>query len=110
MSRTDDRANIELPVTAEVGGEGGSFADPTTQVATFHGREPRRDLPMEEGHQPAGAADAASGLRRYPTEPPGPRTAPTAPRPAVWRAGMIGAAAGAAAGAAVAFRFARRRS
>ncbi len=32
MSRTDDRADIALPVTAEVGGEGGSFADPTAVV------------------------------------------------------------------------------
>ena len=29
MSGTDDRADKSLPVTAEVGGEGGSYADPT---------------------------------------------------------------------------------
>ena len=27
----------QLPVTAEVGGEGGSYADPTMQVETFSG-------------------------------------------------------------------------
>lgn len=35
MSDTDDRADKKLPVTGEVGDEGGSFADPTLQVATF---------------------------------------------------------------------------
>lgn len=35
MSRTDDRADRKLPVTGEVGSEGGSFADPTLQVSTF---------------------------------------------------------------------------
>jgi hypothetical protein len=38
MSRTDDRTEPRLPVTGEVGGEGGSFADPTVQVATSRGR------------------------------------------------------------------------
>lgn len=32
MSRTDDRADIALPVTAEVGGERGSFAAGATVV------------------------------------------------------------------------------
>ena len=36
MSGTDDRADKKLPVTGEVGSEGGSYADPTYQVATFH--------------------------------------------------------------------------
>lgn len=37
MSRTDDRADKALPVTGEVGSEGGSYADPTNQVAAFEG-------------------------------------------------------------------------
>ena len=36
MSRSDDRREHTLPVTAEVGDEGGSYADPTIQVPTFH--------------------------------------------------------------------------
>ena len=34
---TDDRADRKLPVTGEVGSEGGSFADPTYQVVEFEG-------------------------------------------------------------------------
>lgn len=34
---TDDRANTKLPVTGEVGSEGGSYADPTYQVSEFDG-------------------------------------------------------------------------
>ena len=37
MSRTDDRADKKLPVTGEVGSEGGSYADPTYQVSEFEG-------------------------------------------------------------------------
>ena len=37
MGGTDDRANTKLPVTGEVGSEGGSFADPTLQIAPFEG-------------------------------------------------------------------------
>ena len=34
---TDDRADKKLPVTGEVGSEGGSFADPTYQVSELEG-------------------------------------------------------------------------
>jgi hypothetical protein len=37
MKDTNDRRRASLPVTAEVGDEGGSFADSTAQVATFDG-------------------------------------------------------------------------
>jgi hypothetical protein len=47
MSRSDDRRENELPVTAEVGDEGGSFADPTIQVPTFH-----EDLGRTDGTVP----------------------------------------------------------
>lgn len=45
MSRSDDRRENKLPVTGEVGGEGGSFADPTIQVPTFEEDLPRTDEP-----------------------------------------------------------------
>jgi hypothetical protein len=37
MSRTDDRRERTLPVTGEVGSEGGSYADATMQISTFEG-------------------------------------------------------------------------
>ena len=37
MGGTDDRLDKKLPVTAEVGGEGGSYADATLQAETFKG-------------------------------------------------------------------------
>lgn len=43
MSRSDDRREHKLPVTAEVGDEGGSYADPTIQVPTFHDDIARTD-------------------------------------------------------------------
>src|SRR3954447_13877763 len=81
---TDDRANRALPLTAEVGGEGGSYADPTLQVPTFRG-------PIADIGTPAGAAsvageaigfeevaaggvgaspDPSHGMIRYPSEDP----------------------------------------
>ena len=106
MSRTDDRADVSLRVTAEVGSEGGSFADPTMQVATFRDNEPRHDRPMHEDRQPSGSPDMTGGMRRYPTEPP---PAAGTPRPGAWRAGLVAAAAGAAAGAVVAYGLMKRR-
>jgi hypothetical protein len=106
MKRTDGRTHTKLPVTAEVGGEGGSFADPTMQVATFTGSEKRHSTPLDEGHQPGGDADAARGILRYPTESP---ESPTVRSRSTLRAGLVGAAAGAAAGAAVALGLMKRR-
>ena len=48
MSRSDDRRENKLPVTAEVGGEGGSYADPTLQVPTFDQDIPRTDETVPE--------------------------------------------------------------
>ena len=118
MSRTDERTEPALPMTAEVGGEGGSYADPTVQVATFEG-----DLPRGEGHggtsstsnyairnEPiiAGAAgtepDNASDMVRFATEAP-PSSPTSSATPSArnrgrsgtgWRTGLAGAAAGAA--------------
>jgi hypothetical protein len=106
MSRADDRADMSLPVTAEVGSEGGSFAVPTMQVATFRENEPRHDRPMHEDRQPSGSEETTGGMRRYPTEaPPAASTA----QPAAWRASLAAAAAGAAAGAVVAYGLMKRR-
>lgn len=69
MSPKDQKHEPRLPVTAEVGGEGGSFADPTTQVATFEGDvpnagEPATDTPTPERDE----SGTAEGIRKYPTD------------------------------------------
>lgn len=56
MSGTDDRADKKLPVTAEVGSEGGSFADPTYQVSTF-------EEELEDVGQHAPAVEPAQGVQ-----------------------------------------------
>src|SRR3954470_18958948 len=80
-ARDTDR---RLPVTAEVGGEGGSYAEPTIQVATFD-----EDIDRTEGRggyssaatyanrgaEVAGggmssAPEPAHGMIRYPSEDP----------------------------------------
>ena len=69
MSGTDDRADKKLPVTGEVGSEGGSYADPTYQVATF-------DEDLDELGQNAQAVEPqsvqtdASDVKKYPDEEP----------------------------------------
>jgi hypothetical protein len=118
-NRTDDRADKRLPVTAEVGSEGGSYADPTTQVATFgnegsglgtvdHPSNDNHGYALEHGLSDAVAhgTDSTPVMHRYLTDPPPPGPAR---RPALnWRAATVGAAAG-AAGAALALAFRRRR-
>jgi hypothetical protein len=83
MSRTDDRADKTLPVTAEVGDEGGSYADPTIQADTFAGPfgnrrvDPQRVQPAPpDGTAPAVQAGDDAGATpgdeiRHATEPPG---------------------------------------
>lgn len=112
MSRTDDRRDDPLPVTAEVGGEGGSYADPTMQVSTFAG--PGEGLPRGPGsggpssvatqaiHRETIAgggmsADSDRGMVRYPTEPPTPPSATEGRRfgRVDWRTAAIGAVVGA---------------
>lgn len=80
MSRTDDRTNPSLPVTAEVGGEGGSFADPTGQVASFEGDLDRveSDGDSETASRPVRSEsvsanagdDVKAGTARFPNEKP----------------------------------------
>jgi hypothetical protein len=130
--RTGDQPERALPVTAEVGGEGGSYADPTTQVATF-----RERLDRNEGHGGDGPVandvanyainraeiarggvgsgpEPAHGMIRYPSEAPSSAATSVAPaavrRNALnWRGGVIGAVAG-LAGAALVGGLSGRRS
>jgi hypothetical protein len=101
----------KLPVTGEIGSEGGSYAEPANQVATFSG-------PASPNVPPADAVagqmsiatdtaargiesgdDTASGIIRYPTEPPSPPDAREGRKMSghPWRTGLIGLAAGTAA-------------
>ena len=49
-----------LPVTQEVGSEGGSFADPTAQKATRSGDVRRVDGPLPPGASSAGGTAATA--------------------------------------------------
>jgi hypothetical protein len=66
MGRTDDPAFRKLPVTGEVGSEGGSYADATTQVAPFEGDLGRTAQNAEPDKDEPGTSDAV----KYPTEAP----------------------------------------
>ena len=78
---TDDRTRDKLPVTAEVGGEGGSYADATQQAETFKGAAGNPRVDQKRVVRPDGdlAAAAAEGeqvrddeeLVKHATEPPG---------------------------------------
>jgi hypothetical protein len=64
MSGTDDRADKKLPVTGEVGSEGGSYADPTLQIAPFEG-----DLGREaQAVEPEQIESDANDVTKYPSE------------------------------------------
>lgn len=60
----------KLPVTAEVGDEGGSYADPTYQESEKDGiRGPglkRNDAPLPA--EPQAGPGPAEGMNKYPTE------------------------------------------
>jgi hypothetical protein len=60
MSGTDDRADKSLPVTAEVGGEGGSYADPTMQEETFRGARGNRRVDQKSAAGGDGDVSAAA--------------------------------------------------
>lgn len=65
MSRSDDRRENTLPVTAEVGAEGGSYADPTIQVPTFQEDLPRTDEVLSDNDTTIPAdPDPAPRMRR----------------------------------------------
>jgi hypothetical protein len=123
MADDKDR-DTTLPVTGEVGSEGGSFADAATQVSTLEGDVRRlrgragtsssatQATRSDEVRGTAGAAaeTPASGVVRYPTEPPHPPSATEGRRMAGmdWKTGLVGAAAGAAV--ALALTTLRRRA
>ena len=78
MKDTDDRTAASLPITAEVGGEGGSFADPTVQVASVKGKLDRTgsegdseiaSRPTRSESVSANLADdVKSGMAKHPSE------------------------------------------
>jgi hypothetical protein len=63
----DEHGRDKLPVTAEVGGEGGSYADPTVQVATFEGDVPRSSETVTDAPD-VPEAEPAPRMRRDTTE------------------------------------------
>jgi len=80
MADDTPRRDRKLPVTAEVGGEGGSYADATVQAETFSGPEgnPRADatvLTGVDGNLAAAASEGEQALDdgavvKHATEPP----------------------------------------
>ena len=60
----------KLPVTAEVGSEGGSYADATVQAETFGGTtEPDEpEILPETAPNHDTPESPAEGMRKYPTE------------------------------------------
>jgi hypothetical protein len=116
MSKAE-RDSPKLPVTSEVGSEGGSYADAANQVQTFSGPADPNVSPadaiagrMSVANEAAARGplagtsvgnsddDTASGMIRYPTEPPFPADATESRKMSghPLRSGLIGAAAGAA--------------
>jgi hypothetical protein len=67
MSGTDDRADKKLPVTGEIGSEGGSYGDATLQISTFDGDLGRNAEAVEPENVESGAED----LIKHPNEPEG---------------------------------------
>lgn len=117
-----DERDKGLPVTGEVGGEGGSYADATVQRATFADEQ---GIARTEGHGGASSLanqatrsetiaaggftsgdDPGAGLLRHPSEDPAGRSR-RRPGPVRWRAGLMGAVVG--AGAAFAAALLKRR-
>lgn len=124
MNQTNDRHDKTLPVTAEVGSEGGSYADPTYQTATFGDENEPRTIERPQSDVGYGVDFASvrsggvgsapgpdAGMIRYPTEPPAPPAAiegwKARPR---WQSAAAGAAAGFAGAALVRFLRNRRSS
>lgn len=66
MSGTDDRADKKLPVTGEIGSEGGSYGDPTLQISHFEGDLGR----TADAAEPEGVESGADDVIKYPNEPP----------------------------------------
>jgi hypothetical protein len=102
MNHTHDGADKTLPLTAEIGSEGGSYADSTMQVATFaddRGLPAVSERTVGPGTEPASEEPAwEPGMIRYPTEPPPEQEQRMSLR--FWRRGLVAVAAGAALGLA----------
>lgn len=64
MSKTDDRADKKLPVTGEIGSEGGSYGDPTLQISTFDGDLGR----TAEAVEPEKVQSGGDDVIKYPNE------------------------------------------
>ena len=64
MAETNNPTDKPMPVTGEVGSEGGSYAEPTNQVPTF-----KEDLGrVAENAEPEGVQSGADDVIRYPNE------------------------------------------
>lgn len=79
MNTNDPTRDGKLPVTAEVGGEGGSYAEATQQAETFSGLDGNRRIdPKEVDASDARTAAAIDGeaardegtVVKHATEPP----------------------------------------
>jgi hypothetical protein len=68
MSDKPKYRDEKLPVTAEVGGEGGSYADPTFQEATERGDIESESRPIPSEHIVPPGPDPAEGMKKPPTE------------------------------------------
>lgn len=64
MSGTDDRADKKLPVTGEIGSEGGSYGDPTLQISHFEGDLGRNAEAVEPEKVESGVDDVI----KYPND------------------------------------------
>jgi hypothetical protein len=68
-SHTPGHKHEKLPITAEVGGEGGSYADPTNQVATFEGDVPKvNDVTSDAVEPDIIQSDTMRGTSKYPSD------------------------------------------
>jgi hypothetical protein len=68
MGETPKYRDERLPVTEEVGSEGGSYADPTFQDATEHGDVESPARPASPDHLNPTGPDTAEGMKKPPTE------------------------------------------
>jgi hypothetical protein len=79
----EDRKDDKLPVTAEVGGEGGSYAEATQQAETFKGAAGNRRIDPKSVTDRDGVVTGAAaegeqvrddpGMVKHATEPPDKR-------------------------------------
>jgi hypothetical protein len=68
MADTPKYRDERLPVTAEVGGEGGSYADPTYQIATNRGDVPTTEEQAAPDHLVPPGPDPDEGMKKPVTE------------------------------------------